>query len=230
MNSTSQPISGLHACSGEWGLGAQTGLGGLPRDRSRLATVKIIWMGLYDIAQGVQGKVYAYQRGKRSLPWECSNSVGSQNAGPCLHKCHRWDELATVCNSRSRKASMSVKGGGQQTSTVLTPGVAATTKLWAGTGHCLHLPGEQPCSAKGSTTWGKLPWGSAWPTSECGGIPQVSDAPGAPHTPQLCLPYPSFSPAQLYKWSLINCYFYPLHVWAGNIFQSPNVGLQVEVG
>ena len=45
------------------------------------------------------------------------------------------------------------------------------------------------------------------------GFPQTSAAASIPHTPQLCLPYPSLSPAQLSKLVLISSYFYLL--WSG---------------
>lgn len=56
------------------------------------------------LTEGVQGKVWACQRGTRSLLRETSNSPCSRKAGPHRHKRQRDKERATVSDSRNRKS------------------------------------------------------------------------------------------------------------------------------
>lgn len=51
----------------------------------------------------------------------------SQNAGPYLCQCHRWDESAAVY--KGSKDTARARGRGQEANTISTPGVASATKL-----------------------------------------------------------------------------------------------------
>ena len=64
----------------------------------------------------------------------------SQNAGPHLCQCHRWDESAAVY--KGSKDTARARGRGQEATAVLTSGLTAVTKLRSGTSHCSYLPGN----------------------------------------------------------------------------------------
>ena len=99
----------------------------------------------------------------------------------------------------------------------LTPEVgvmaaAAATKLWTGTGHCLHLTSKplQSGTAKEPVTQGQFPWETTQPTSSCRNFLQDSTVASTPCTFQLCLLYSSFSLAWVSKWGLISHCFHPI--------------------
>lgn len=140
-------------------------------------------------SRGFQGKVCASQRGKRSLLWGPSNSVGLQTARHCLHECQRWDGLGSVVpeGAAGWLPPKHVPEIGQSAMADPAPEVGmtsttASTKLSAGKSHCprlcyLALPRD---SRPGASFPGEqtTPWG-------CTNFLQVSAATGFPCTSQL---------------------------------------------
>lgn len=121
--------------------------------------------------------------------------------------------MAAVFNSRSRKASASARGGRQEATMAMIPGVTAATKLWVDTSHCPHLPGNLS-----SLVLPRDPQPRVNNPGDMHDLPQTVASShrsqlvtvGTPQTPQLCVSYSSLSLPQLSKPALISCYYHLL--------------------
>ena len=104
---------------------------------------------------------------------------------------------------------MGARGGGQEATTISFLGVIATTNLWLATGHWPHLPGSLS-----SLTLLNNPKSRATCPEKAHHLPQIGNLPQSwPQQALLSTPNVSATPlfpAQLNKWALISCYFWPL--------------------
>lgn len=121
--------------------------------------------------------------------------------------------MAAVFSFRSRKASASARGGRQEATMALIPGVTAATKLWVDMGRCPNLPGSlsslvlpRDPQPRVNNPWNVRDLSQTVASSHRSQLVTV----GTLYTPQLCVSYSSLSLAQLSKPALISCYFHPL--------------------
>ena len=122
-------------CPQQVGAGfSGSGFGGQTSGRGPgLAAMKILWDGLYDTGEGVQGIACNIQRDKISFP--------KKHSDPALTEhwvLHQWiskrGKTAAVSSCRGREAGARARDWKWGAAAVLAPGIAATTKLWAAVG------------------------------------------------------------------------------------------------
>lgn len=155
-----------------------------------------------------------HSSGKALMP--CSNSMHSQNKGPCPSENQRGvSQLQSTAPGQEKQ----VEGQRQKARGRYGKNPRDCNYHQAISSHrSLCTSSWEPewlSSAKGPTAQDHLPWGHAQPTSECGDLPQGPAIASTPHTPQCHLLYLSLFPAQLSHSALINHYFASC-VWVEN--------------
>ena len=124
---------------------------------------------------------------------------------------HNWKDLAHT-HTTAKAGETTWSSEQNATDAVPTPEVAATTRLWVGTGYCTN-----PARSLNSLVPPMDPRSGAKSSRRAQDIPQIATTPSKslllqahPGASQLWLPYSSLSPAQVNKRALISLGIYSL--------------------